>query len=112
MNSQTNAQGKLFIGLDIHKKSWKFHFSTEFTVGSSKSFPPDIDTIIAYVNKRYKGFEVAIAYEVGCCGYVPARAFLEQGWDTFVVNPADIPRPSKISLPKLIKLMLRTWLYN
>lgn len=92
---QTNATPKLFIGLDIHKSSWKFHFATDLVEGKSHSFPADIPTIINYVNKHYKDYQVSIAYEVGCCGYVPARSFIEAGWDTFVVNPADIPRPAK-----------------
>ena len=104
MNSQTNARNKLYIGLDIHKRSWKFHFATSFTTGSSKSFPACISTIVDYVNKHYPDFEVAMAYEVGCCGYVPARAFIEQGWDTYVVNPADIPRPAKNKFTKTDKI--------
>jgi transposase len=104
MSSQTNAASKLYIGLDIHKRSWNFHFATEFTTGSSKSFPADINTILSFVDKQYHGFNVFIAYEVGCCGYVPARAFIEHGWDTSVVNPADIPRPSKNKFTKTDKI--------
>jgi hypothetical protein len=104
MPSQTNAASKLYIGLDIHKRSWNFHFATDFSIGSGKVFPADIDTILSYVDKQYKGFKVFIAYEVGCCGYVPARAFIEHGWDTSVVNPADIPRPSKNKFTKTDKI--------
>jgi transposase len=104
MPSQTNAASKLYIGLDIHKRSWNFHFATEFTTGSSKTFPADINTILSFVDKQYYGFDVFIAYEVGCCGYVPARSFIEHGWETSVVNPADIPRPSKNKFTKTDKI--------
>ena len=42
--------------------------------------------------------------EVGCCGYKPARDFISFGWDTYVVNPADIPRPSKNKFMKTDKI--------
>ena len=93
----TTSPPKLFIGLDIHKKSWKFHFTTDLVLGSGHSFPPKSALVFNYVMKNYPGYEVSIAYEVGCCGYKPARDFISFGWDTFVVNPADIPRPSKNS---------------
>ncbi|MFZ1702944.1 MAG: IS110 family transposase [Saprospiraceae bacterium] len=57
-----------------------------------------------YVKKNYPGYEISIAYEVGCCGYKPARDFISFGWDTYVVNPADIPRPSKSKFMKTDKI--------
>jgi transposase len=57
-----------------------------------------------YVLRNYKEYEVSIAYEVGCCGYKPARDFESFGWDTYVVNPADIPRPSKSKYMKTDKI--------
>lgn len=100
----TTSTAKLFIGLDIHKKSWKFHFTTDLVLGTGHSFPPDSQGILNYVNKNYKGYEVYVAYEVGCCGYKPARDFISFGWDTFVVNPADIPRPAKNNFVKTDKI--------
>jgi transposase len=57
-----------------------------------------------YVEKNYAEYEVSIAYEVGCFGYKPARDFESFGWDTYVVNPADIPRPSKSKFMKTDKI--------
>jgi transposase len=98
------SKPKLFIGLDIHKKSWKFHFMTDIVIGSGHSFPPKSDVVFNYVNKHYKDYEISIAYEVGCCGFQPARDFISFGWDTFVVNPADIPRPAKSKFMKTDKI--------
>ena len=47
---------------------------------------------------------MSIAYEVGCFGYQAARAFESYEWDTYVVNPADIPRPSKSKFMKTDKI--------
>ena len=45
-----------------------------------------------------------MVHESGCFGYEPARAFISYGWDTFIVNPADIPRPSKNKFAKSDKI--------
>ena len=100
----TTSTPKLFIGLDIHKKSWRFHFMTDLFSGNGHTFPPSIDKIESYVLRNYSDYKVSIAYEVGCFGFKPARSFESFGWDTFVVNPADIPRPSKSKFMKTDKI--------
>ena len=100
----TTHSPKLFIGMDIHKRSWKVHFSTDVTIGSGKTMPPDPDGLHQYVKKYYPGHQTSIADEVGCCGYTAARSFETFSWDTYVVNPADIPRPSKSAIVKTDKI--------
>ncbi|WP_162558670.1 hypothetical protein [Robertkochia solimangrovi] len=34
-------------------------------------------------------------YEAGCCGYSAHRSFISFGWNSLVVNPADIHRKGK-----------------
>ena len=104
MPTKNTTSSKLFIGMDIHKKSWKIHFSTDLTIGSSKTFTPDAESLKRYIDKYYPDHEVSIAYEAGCFGYSAARQFIDFGWDTFVVNPADIPRPAKLGVVKTDKL--------
>jgi transposase len=77
---------------------------TDIVIGSGHTFPPKSELVFKYVQKNYFGYEVSIAYEVGCCGYKPARDFISFGWDTFVVNPADIPRPAKSKFMKTDKI--------
>ena len=91
----TTDSPKLFIGLDIHKKSWRFHFMTDLFSGTGHTFPPVLEKIKNYVKKNYSGYDVSVVYEAGCFGFKPARDFESFGWNTFVVIPADIPRPSK-----------------
>ena len=66
--------------------------------------PPEPETLQGYVAKHYDCHEVSIAYEAGCCGYAAARSFIEYGWNTFVVNAADIPRPAKQGIIKTDKI--------
>ena len=107
MSTKVTASPKLFIGMDIHKKSWKLHFCTDLTIGNGKTFPPNAQELFRYTRKYYPRHEVVIAYEVGCCGYTAARQFMEFGWDTYVVNPADIPRPAKLGVAKTDKIDAR-----
>jgi len=95
MKTQITALAKLYIGLDIHKRSWKIHCSTDLFCGKTFSMPPHPEQLKAYVEKHFSGYEVFIAYEAGCCGYSAHRCFERYGWHSLVVNPADIHRKGK-----------------
>ena len=93
MSTQITASSpKLFIGLDMHKRSWRVHFSTDLTVGSGQTMPPDPDKLRQYVQRYYPDHLIAIAYEAGPCGFTAARKFIDFGWQTLVINPADLPK--------------------
>ena len=105
MSTQTTALSpKLFIGLDIHKRSWRAHFTTDITVGSGKSMVPDPDKLRDYVQRYYPDHLISIAYEAGPCGFSAAREFIHFGWDTFVINPADLPRTAHNIVVKTDKI--------
>lgn len=95
MESQLTALPKLFIGIDIHKRSWKVHCGTDLFCGKSFSMSPDPIQLRNYVSKHFPDYEVSTAYEAGCCGYSAHRAFESYGWRSLVVNPADIHRKGK-----------------
>ena len=95
METQITAQPKLFIGIDIHKRSWKIHCSTDLFSGKSFTMPPLAEKLYDYVQKHFPDYEVSTAYEAGCCGYSAHRSFEGYGWKSLVVNPADIHRKGK-----------------
>lgn len=92
---QQTATPKLFIGIDIHKRSWKIHCATDLFAGKTFSMRPDPEDLKAYVDRHFEGHEVSTAYEAGCCGYSAHRAFESYGWRSLVVNPADVFRKGK-----------------
>lgn len=101
MRTQTNAQEpKLFIGLDIHKRSWKAHFRTDLFAGKAHSMPPEPLAIRKFINKHYSDHQIYIAYEAGGCGFSAYRDFQKFNWECIVVNPADIPKPAKQTVVK------------
>mgnify|MGYP003640900179 CR=1 FL=1 len=104
MSTQITALPKLFIGIDIHKRSWKIHCSTDLFSGKSFSMNPVPGELLKYVDKHFPNHEVSTAYEAGCCGYYAHRCFESFGWRSLVVNPADIHRKGKERFTKTDKI--------
>jgi len=102
--TQTTAVPKLFIGMDVHKKSWTVHFKTDLFDNKTVTMPAELSALISYVAKNFIDHEVSCCYEAGCCGYWIARALRQQGWEVKVVNPADVPRINKQDWQKTDKL--------
>lgn len=100
MQTQDTAVSKLFIGIDIHKKSWRIHTATDLFMGKGTTMPPDPETLKKYVDTNFKEYEVYTAYESGCCGYSAHRAFIRYGWKSVVFNPADLSRTGKLRYQK------------
>ena len=104
MHTQITATPKLYIGIDIHKRSWKIHCSTDLFSGKSFTQPPKPELLREYVAKHFPNYEVTTAYEAGCCGYYAHRCFERYGWRSLVVNPADIHRKGKEKYTKTDKI--------
>ena len=104
MNTQITAIPKLFIGMDVHKKSWTVHFKTDMFDNKTVTLPSDPGALISYVEKHFVGHEVSCCYEAGCCGYWIARALQKKDWHVKVVNPADVPRNNKQDWQKTDKI--------
>lgn len=41
MRTNDTADSKLFIGIDVHERSWKIHTATDLFDGSSLTIPPN-----------------------------------------------------------------------
>jgi transposase len=86
---------KVYIGLDIHKKTWSVSIQTDLFFHKTYSMPSRANDLYEYVHKTFRDHEVHLVYEAGCCGFHTARFFLNLGWNVLVVNPADIKRGDK-----------------
>jgi transposase len=107
MQSQITAIPKLFIGMDIHKKSWTVHLRTDLFDHKGFCMPSDASKLVDYINTHFSDHEVLLTYEAGCCGFSAARYFLNVGWTVKVVNPNDVPRSDKQLYQKTDKLDCR-----
>lgn len=79
MNTQTTATPKLYIGLDIHKKSWSVHFRTDIFDHRGFNMPPEPVKLSEYVTNHFADHEIFITYESGCCGFSAAGFLLALG---------------------------------
>lgn len=107
MTTQLTAIPKLYIGCDIHKKSWSVHLRTDICEHKSFTIPSNPEVLHEYVNRNFPGYEVSLVYEAGCSGFGAARYFLNLAWDVLVVNPSDVPRMNKQNYKKTDKIDCR-----
>ncbi len=101
VTKKIDFQGKdLFIGLDVHKKSW----SVTILVGGMEhrtfTQPPDPRALYTYLQKMFPGGTYHSAYEAGFCGYGIHRELNALGIKNIVINAADIPSSQKDQLQK------------
>ena len=82
---------QLYIGVDVHKKSWSVNLRTALFDHETFSMDPDATQLIRYVDQHFPGYQVKCCYEACCCGYSLYRQLSQQGWEVLVVNATDVP---------------------
>jgi transposase len=92
MKEKDTASPKLYIGLDVHKQSWRVQLSTDLFQGKGFTMRSSAEELKHYVDTHWPDHKVYCAFEAGCCGYGAHRAFIEFGWDSLVFNPTDLHR--------------------
>lgn len=86
----------IFMGIDVHKNSWEVRFGDESTNKKRVRFErPFVENLANYVKKHYPERRVKCAYEAGFSGFWAKRELEKLGFETLVVNPADIPTSGK-----------------
>ena len=101
VTKKIDFKGKdLFIGLDVHKKSWSVTILVEGMEHRTFTQPPDPRTLYNYLQKMFPGGTYHSAYEAGFCGYGIHRELNDLGIKNIVINAADIPSSQKDQLQK------------
>src|ERR1035437_9932563 len=94
----------IFIGLDVHKKSWAVTlYSDEFEL---KTFtqPPNPDVLVKYLNQHYPGAKFKAVYEAGFSGFWAQRELSRLGICCHIIHPADVPTSDKEKRQKTDKM--------
>jgi hypothetical protein len=60
---------QLFIGLDVHKKTWAVTIQEDHLVLKRFTIEADADLLTGYVSRHFPGYQVQCCYECCCCGY-------------------------------------------
>jgi len=85
----------IYIGLDVHKKSWSVCINTKYGEYKVFSQPPEVDKLVHYLQHHFWGARYNAVYEAGFCGFWIHDQLKEKGIQCIVVNPADIPTKNK-----------------
>lgn len=104
METQSNkidfSNQNIFVGFDVHLKSWKVTILTENVAVKTFSQDPSPELLFQYLKKNFPGGIYYSAYEAGFCGYWIHNKLISLGVNSIVVNPADIPTTNKERVQK------------
>lgn len=84
-----------FVGLDIHKKSWRVTIRSGRIVLKTFSMNPSSEELFKYMNKNYPGGKYFCVYEAGFSGFWIHRELTRYGFISMIVNPSEIPTTGK-----------------
>jgi len=86
---------KIYVGFDVHAKSWKVTILTEHLLHKTFVMPPSPEKLHEYLTKHFPDAHYYSAYEAGFCGLWIHYRLTALGVNNIVVNPADIPTTQK-----------------
>jgi transposase len=86
---------QIYVGMDIHKKSWSISILTEKFEHKTFTQPPNVGVLVNYLNRNFPGGSYKSVYEAGYCGFWIHDRLQEHGVQCLVVNPADVPTKDK-----------------
>lgn len=90
----------IYVGFDVHLKSWTVTIMTEKLSHKTFTQPPNPKVLHQYLVKNFPGGTYHSAYEAGFCGYWIHNNLKSLGVHSIVVNPADIPTTDKEKVQK------------
>jgi transposase len=93
----------IYVGIDVHLKSWKVSIMTERLPFKTFSQDPKPEVLYHYLTRNFPNGTYYSAYEAGFCGYWIHNKFTALGINSIVVNPADIPTTDKEKVQKADK---------
>jgi len=85
----------IFVGIDVHKKSWSVTLYYVKNYLRTFSQPPSVQALERLLRRDYPGAEYLCGYESGFCGFWIQRELQQKGIGCYVVHTADIPRTQK-----------------
>ena len=86
---------QIYVGMDVHKKSWSISIYTDQFEHKTFSQPPEVGVLVNYLKRNFPGAAYRSVYEAGFSGFWIHDQLQEQGVQCLVVNPADVPTKDK-----------------
>lgn len=85
----------IFIGVDVHLKSWVVTLHSEEFELKTYSQPPAAPVLVNYLQDSYPGARFKAVYEAGFCGFTVQRSLSSKGIECDIIHPADVPTTDK-----------------
>jgi transposase len=85
----------IYLGLDVHKRSWSISIYTDFGEYRNFSQPPQVQVLVRYLPRHFPGALYYAVYEAGYCGFWIHDQLVKGGIHCTVANPADVPTKNK-----------------
>ena len=85
----------IYVGLDVHKKSWSVSIFSEQCEHKKFTQPPEADQLAQYLKRNFPGAAYQVVYEAGFSGFWAHDRLQERGVNCIVVHPADVPTTNK-----------------
>ena len=85
----------IYIGMDVHKKSWTVSIHSAICEHKTFTQPPEVDILVNYLKRNFPGASYHSVYEAGYSGFWVHDQLREKGVACTVVNPADVPTKDK-----------------
>lgn len=85
----------IYVGMDVHKKSWSVSIFTEHLEHKTFTQPPEVLVLVNYLRRNFPGASYNSVYEAGYSGFWIHDSLKEHGINCIVVNPADVPTKNK-----------------
>ncbi len=88
--AQTGHEQKIFVGLDVHKKTYSV---TVLEIGKKEkawTMPASPTGLVEKLKKDYPDQKILSVYEAGFSGFVLHRRLVENGIENIVVNPSSV----------------------
>lgn len=82
---------KIFIGIDVHLKSWNVAVAPEVGVAKNYQQEASAKVLFDFLRKHYPDGDYLAVYESGFSGFSTHYALKEVGIDSIVIHAADVP---------------------
>lgn len=99
--NELNFEGQnIYVGIDVHLKSWSVTILTDHLFHKTFSQPPQPEVLSNYLKDKFPNGNYFSAYEAGFCGFWIHTQLISLGVSNIIVNAADIPTSQKEKVRK------------
>ena len=103
VNEKTFDGQSFYVGIDVHKKSWKVTVLSDHYEHKTMSQNPESKLLAGYLHRNFPGGSYHAVYEAGFSGFGICRELIDLGINCIVIHPADVPTSQKERLLKTDK---------